>query len=95
MRNDEVKGSADIQKNISSGLQIITLNRGAFHEYFMTSVPEGNEPAQSLFQRMADAVRARKAHVISQEVFGIPDRDGTGMQMQGHYGRDQCTCDMA
>jgi hypothetical protein len=81
MRNDEVKGSADIQKNTSSGLQIITLNRGAFQEYFMTSVPEGNEPAQSLFQRMADAVRARKAHIISQEVFGIPDREGTGMQM--------------
>src|SRR4030042_5683594 len=81
MRNDEVKGSADIQKNTSSGLQIITLNRGAFHEYFMTSVPEGNKPAQSLFQRMADAVRARKAHVISQEVFGVPDRAGTGMQM--------------
>jgi len=81
MRNDEVKGSADIQKNTSSGLQIITLNRGAFHEYFMTSVPEGNELAQSLFQRMADAVRARKAHVISQEVFGMPDRDGAGMQM--------------
>jgi len=81
MRNDEITSSVDIQKNTSSGLQIITLNRGAFHEYFMTSVPEGNEPAQSLFQRMADAVRARKAHVISQEVFGIPDRDGAGMQM--------------
>lgn len=81
MRNDEITSSVDIQKNTSSGLQIITLNRGAFHEYFMTSVPEPNEPAQSLFQRMADAVRARKAHVISQEVFGIPDRNGAGMQM--------------
>jgi len=81
MGNEETTGLADIQKNISSGLQIITLNRGTFHEYFMTSVPQPNEPAQSLFQRMADAVRARKAHVISQEVFGIPDRDGTGMQM--------------
>ena len=81
MGNDEVTGLADIQKNTSSGLQIITLNRGAFREYFMTSVPEGNEPAQLLFQRMADAVRARKAHVISQDVFSKPDRDGTGMQM--------------
>jgi hypothetical protein len=59
---------ADIQKSTFSGLQIITLKRGAFHEYFMTSVPDGNEPEQSLFQIMADVVRARKAHVISQEV---------------------------
>jgi hypothetical protein len=81
MGNDEVTVLADIQKNTSSGLQIITLNRGAFQEYFITSVPEGNEPAQSLFQRMADAVRVRKAHVISHEVFGMPDRDGVGMQM--------------
>lgn len=81
MRNNEITGSANIQKSTSSGLQVITLNRGAFHEYFITSIPEPNEPAQSLFQRIADAVRARKAHVIAQEVFGIPDRDGTGMQM--------------
>jgi len=81
MGNDETTGSADIQKSTSSGLQIITLNRGAYREYFMTSVPEGNESAQSLFERMADAVRVRKAHVISQEVFGIPDKDGAGMQM--------------
>ena len=81
MRNEEVTGLANIQKYTSSNLQIITLSRGAFQEYFMTLVPGGNEPVQLLFERMADAVRERKAHVISQEVFGIRDRDETRMQM--------------
>ena len=88
MGNDETISSANIQKSTSSGLQIITLNRGSCREYFMTSVPQGNESAQSLFLRMADAVRERKAHVISQEVFGIPDKDEAGKEMlKNSFGR--------
>jgi len=88
MGNNETTGLADLQKSTSSGLQIIALNRGAYREYFMTSVPEGDECSQSLFQRMADAVRARKAHVISQEVFGMPDKNGAGIEMlKNTFGR--------
>lgn len=80
MRNDETKDTANLQKSVLPGLEIITLNRESCQEYFMTSVPESNECAESLFQRLAEAVRERKAQIISQEVFGIPDKDGTGMQ---------------
>lgn len=80
MRNDETKDTANLQKSLLPGLEIITLNRESCQEYFMTSVPESNECAESLFQRLAEAVRERKAQIISQEVFGIPDKDGTGMQ---------------
>jgi len=84
MRNDETTGAANVQKSVSPGLEIITLNREACQEYFMTSVPEGNKSAESLFQRVAEAVRERKAQIISQEVFGISDKDGTSMQTLKH-----------
>jgi len=80
MRNDKNTGAANLQKSVSPGLEIITLNREACQEYFITSVPEGNKSAESLFQRLAEAVRERKAQIISQEVFGISDKDGTSLQ---------------
>jgi len=81
MSNEKVTGSANIRKNTSTDLQIITLNRGTFREYFMTSTSGSKKSSRSLFQEMAEAVRERKACVISQDVFGVPDKDGSGMRM--------------
>ena len=80
MRNDKTTGAANLQKNVSPGLEIITLSREACQEYFMTFVPDGNRSAETLFQRLAEAVRGRKAQIISLEVFGISDKDETRMQ---------------
>ena len=80
MRSDETTSAANLQKSVSPGLEVITLRRESYQEYFMTSVPEGNESAEALFQRAAGAIRERKAQIISQEVFGISDEDGSNMQ---------------
>ena len=80
MRSDETTGAANLQKSVSPGLEIITLRRESCYEYFIRSVPEGNESAEVLFQRAAGAIRERKAQIVSQEVFGISDKDGSSMR---------------
>jgi enamine deaminase RidA (YjgF/YER057c/UK114 family) len=81
MRNDDTKGAANLQKNVSvsPGLEIITLNREPCQEHFITSVPQDSEPAESLFKRVTEAVCQRKAQVVSQDVFGIPAKEQTSM----------------
>ena len=76
----EQTGAAKLQKSFSPGLEVITLKRRSYEEHFITSVPDGSESVESLFQRTARAVRERNAQVVSQEVFEIEDKDGTGMQ---------------
>ena len=76
----EQTGAAKLQKSFSPGLEVITLKRRSYEEYFITSVPDGSESVESLFQRTARAVRERNAQVVSQEVFEIEDKDGAGMQ---------------
>jgi len=80
MKNDETAGAPNLQKNISPGLETITLNRALCQEYFMTSVPAGTESAEAMFQRASGAVRQRKAQIVSQEVFGISDEEGSNIQ---------------
>ncbi|MHC4605010.1 MAG: hypothetical protein ACYS6W_16970, partial [Planctomycetota bacterium] len=80
MRNDETTGAANLQKTVSPGLEVITLHRESCQEYFMTSVPEDNESAEAMFQRVTGAVCERKTQIVSQEVFGISDEEGRSMQ---------------
>ena len=84
MTNDETKRAVNLQKSVSPGLEIITLNRKTCQEYFITVVPEGSECVESLFQRVAEAVQENEAQVVSQEVFGILDKNGSSMQALKH-----------
>jgi enamine deaminase RidA (YjgF/YER057c/UK114 family) len=84
MTNDETKHAVNLKKSVSPGLEIITLNRKTYQEYFITAVPEGNECVESLFQRVAEAVQENNAQIVSQEVFGILDKNGRSMQALRH-----------
>jgi len=84
MTTDETPGAAKLQKSMSPGLQVITLNRQSCQEHFITSVPQSNDSVEAFFQRAAEAVRQRNAQIVSQDVFGISDENGTGMQMLQH-----------
>jgi enamine deaminase RidA (YjgF/YER057c/UK114 family) len=84
MTNDETKHAVNLQKSVSPVLEIITLKRKTCQEYFITVVPEGTECMESLFQRVAEAVQENKAQVVSQEVFGILDKNGSSMQALKH-----------
>lgn len=79
MRNDDTLNAASFQKSVSPGFEIITLNRKSCQEHFITYVPQDNEPAESLLQRVAEAVCRRKAQVVSQDVFGISAKELTSM----------------
>lgn len=76
MTNDEAKGAVNLQKNISPGLEIITLDRKTHQEYFITAVPAGDESAELLFERVEKVIHELKAQVVSQEVFGVLNENG-------------------
>jgi enamine deaminase RidA (YjgF/YER057c/UK114 family) len=80
MGHDKATGAATLQRNVSPGMAIITLNRASCQEHFITSVSQGDESAESLFERVAAAIRERNAQIISQDVFGIPADGGTNIQ---------------
>ncbi len=81
MRADKDTDDVCVHRASSPGLDVITLDRRSYKEYFITATPNNGESVQSLFQRAADSVRANNAQVISQEVFGISDEDGTNLEM--------------
>jgi len=71
--------SPTMHKVESSGLQVITFSHPTWHELFVTAVPVGDEPPEAMFTRAAAIVRENGATVVSQEVFGIEERNGEGM----------------
>ena len=87
MIDDDTKDALSLRKSISSGLQIIIFDRQTYQEYFITAVPEGNECTESLFQKAAKAVHECKAQVISQEVFGILDKNSISETLKHALGR--------
>ncbi|MCP4260958.1 MAG: translation initiation inhibitor [Planctomycetes bacterium] len=87
MINDETKGTVNLQKRVSSGLEIIKLDRKTAQEYFITAVPEGDECVESLIQRVAKAVHECKAQVVSQEVFGVLDKNNIIQRLKDALGK--------
>jgi len=69
-----------LQKSSEAGFYITTLPRESGQEYFITAVPVGNETRGELFQRIADFVQAEDVRVIFQEVLGLANSQGRGMQ---------------
>ncbi|HUT24033.1 MAG TPA: RidA family protein [Sumerlaeia bacterium] len=72
--------AAPIERCTAPGLQTITLPRKGCAEHFITAVPVGDESASAVFGKTAEAVRDRDAQIISVDVFGVPDRNGTGLR---------------
>jgi len=69
-----------LQKSSEAGVYITKLPRESGREYFITAVPIGNETRGELFQRIADFVQAEDIKVICQEVLGLANLQGRGMQ---------------
>ncbi len=78
MRRDEAASTAEVHRSVSADLQIVTLRRSSCEEHFVTAVRIGDEPPEAMFERAAGAVRDRRAGVVSQEVFGLRERNGSG-----------------
>jgi len=83
MARDGTTGLEGLQRSDSPGLKVITLNRQSCQEHYITSVPESAESLESLLQRAAMAVRERNAQILSQEVFGMSDKDKTSVPADG------------
>jgi len=69
-----------IEKTVSPGLQVVILSRPTCRELFVTAVPVNGEPAEAVFEKAAAVVRANEACIVSQEVFGLADREVAGTQ---------------
>jgi enamine deaminase RidA (YjgF/YER057c/UK114 family) len=64
-----------VQKRAAHGLSITTLRRDPVQEYFITLTPKGDESPESLFRRVADAIRGLRGEVVSVESLGMAAAD--------------------
>ena len=79
MGRDGTTGLEGLQRSDSPGLTVVTLTRESCQEHYVTAVPDGDESLESLLQRAAVAVGDRNAHVLSQEVLGMSDKNKTSV----------------
>jgi enamine deaminase RidA (YjgF/YER057c/UK114 family) len=75
---------AIIDKRTTTGLDVITLKRDSLQEYFITAVPKGDEPPDSLFSRVGEAIRKLDGpvEILSAESLGVSSADGAAKRMQ-------------
>lgn len=70
--------TASLSKDRSPGMQVVTLSRPSCEEIFAVALPIDGEEPGAMFGRIAEMLAGRKASVVSQEVFGLHNRDGSG-----------------
>lgn len=76
-----------IIKSNTHGMQILTLKRKGYEEYFITAKIVEGEPLSSLFDIAARAVRDRDACIISQDIFSLKDQRHEGQDfLKGAFG---------
>ena len=69
-----------VQKRVLPGMQVITLVRRSHRELFITAVPDDGQSAETMLGEIAGALRDSRAHIVSQEVFGVLTPGGHDMQ---------------
>ncbi len=67
-----------LQRSISPHYHVATMRRPSCEEHFIAVVHQRGESPAALFAKVADAVRQRRARIVSQDVFGLSDKDGGG-----------------
>jgi enamine deaminase RidA (YjgF/YER057c/UK114 family) len=67
-----------VKRQQRPGLQVVTVSRQTLNEIFITAVPVEGEPPEAVFGKVASVLAEHKASVVAQDVFGIPDADGSG-----------------
>jgi enamine deaminase RidA (YjgF/YER057c/UK114 family) len=60
-----------MEKRVLPAMQVITLARQSHRELFITAVPHDGRSAETMLDEIAAALRDSRAHIVSQEVFGI------------------------
>ncbi|OHB65644.1 MAG: hypothetical protein A2Y77_16470 [Planctomycetes bacterium RBG_13_62_9] len=62
-------------------MSVTTLSRESVQEHFITVTPEGKEAPESLFRRVAEAVRPLNGRVISVEAVGLAPADRKSLEV--------------
>ncbi len=68
-----------IQRISRDGLDVITVKRAGYDKHFLTAQPSSGAEPYSMFENIADFIRQRSAHVVSQFIFGGSELSGTGV----------------
>jgi len=70
-----------------SGIQKRTISRRDFKEIYLTVTRQEGESTRPFFERAAAAVRKSGARIVSQEVLGLPEEGGAGIEaLTGVFG---------
>lgn len=80
MGRDDTARKASLHRHGSPGLQVVTFARQSCEEVFLVACPVNDDSPEAMFNRIVGALRERNATVVSQEVFGLRNRDGSGIE---------------
>ncbi len=69
-----------MEKRVLPGMHVITLARRSHRELFITAAPGDGQSAATMLGEIAATLRDSRAHIVSQEVFGILTSGGHDMQ---------------
>ena len=69
-----------MEKRVLPAMQVITVARHSHRELFITTVPDNEQSAEAVLADIAKMLRDSRAHIVSQEVFGISTPGGRDMQ---------------
>ncbi len=72
--------SAAVERYSRPGLDVVAVRASRVTEYFLTVSPRGGD-LESMFPAAAAALLETGATVVSQEIFGVSNEDGAGVQM--------------
>ncbi|MBT3192389.1 MAG: translation initiation inhibitor [Verrucomicrobia bacterium] len=79
--------SATIHKALGGPVDIVTVERPGYDKHFLTVQPASPDP-HTMFDSVADFIREKKAHIVSQFVFGGAELSGRGVpeaeRINGH-----------
>jgi enamine deaminase RidA (YjgF/YER057c/UK114 family) len=86
-KNDRPAPPGSLKETIAPGMQVCTLSRAGLEEVFITATPVNNEAPTNVFERVAEFVRTQGVRIVSQDVFGIPNGTGEGIEaLAGAFG---------
>lgn len=79
MTCSEVSG-ARLEKQVDRGIRTTVLTRRSYAEMFITAAPVNGETPETLFERVADLLRARQADIVALDGFGNAGRAQEAMR---------------
>ena len=85
----DTTGYPEIQREVGESMDIVTIKRSGYDKHFLTTHPSASSTdPYAMFEDVADFIRQKEAHIVSQFIFGGAEFSGSGVpeveKINGH-----------